>query len=165
MAEDVLDTVGENGLDIRTEFALNIWKMFGENPMYKELSQPTFDYINYFLSLLPEEMKGLSFFEVREHLCNQLVLSFIRDSLLKRIDGKEEVEAKFYRLALKAVEIQESSLPKIFLNTGKSGKLGEFGAEQRRKIKTIAVKVDFEDEPEVIDGDYEIEDGEEDGND
>lgn len=160
----VLDLPEENSLtesgelSLSEEMALAVWENMDNNPILKGLSKPTFAYINHFLRELPE-MQGLTTFELREHLTNQLVLSYVRDRLLVYVDGQkiEEVPTKTLRILRDFIKMQESTLPDLFVGTASGKKMADTGEKIKKVIETRTIEFESDDEEkgEVIDVELE----------
>ena len=152
-------------------FVLETWKLFDENPFYRDLPKPDVEYIFYFLKHQPE-LRSIAHLQRRESLMNACILGWLRDRLFSKVsklitkhpeDWEDYVEPKMIRLFTKIIEVQEEILPRLLSETYEG--MSEKDITKKIKgsliIKTIDVEIDSEpNKPDenVIDAEYKVVD-------
>lgn len=161
----------ETGLTKKEENILDVWKLMDENPLFKGMSKPTVEYIEFALREQPI-LKAMSPIERREHLLNVVILGYCRDKLFRWITDMQEkegdrwhftVEPKHWRLLNKIIETQEEIMPRIFVESTK----GFTERDTSKKIRKVLVErfIQIEEEPieksdkgeEILEGEYTVE--------
>jgi len=143
----------ETGLTKKEENILDVWKLMDENPLFKGMSKPTVEYIEFALKDQPI-LKAMSVIERREHLLNVVILGYCRDKLFRWITDMEQehgdrwhffVEPKHMRLLNKIIETQEEIMPRIFIESAK----GITERDASKKIRRTLTEriIEIEEEP------------------
>lgn len=150
---------------------LDVWKLMGNNPAFKDLPKPGIDYILYFLKE-QEDLKTLAYVEKREYLLSLIMLGWIRDSIYAKVIAAEgewmdTVGMKPIRVAMKAMEVQSNMLSKVYEADKKAFTETEAGTKIVAEVRRFVVEIENkseqpESDSDVVDADFEVvEDGKE----